>query len=83
MKKINIDAFSYGDLLYTLERAVKWLNENKWALEGNDEPFDFPDYWGMPESISSNLTPDEVDWIQSQTHTWVDWLQSQTRPLDG
>jgi len=47
----------------TMAKAIDWLNKNK---KQATEIFDFPDYCGMPKSISSRLSVDEVDWIQGQ-----------------
>lgn len=54
--------------------AIKWLNRNARKYPGPypddfkwfevDYKFDYPDYAGLPKSISSKLTSDAVDAIQ-------------------
>lgn len=53
-----------------LTKAVAWLDKNKKSLKPQDI-FDYPDYWGMPKSISNKLTGDEVDWLQAELHLWT------------
>lgn len=50
--------------------AISWINSNEESIRRKEEPFDYPDYWGMPEKISHELYPDEVDWIQENTYEW-------------
>jgi hypothetical protein len=57
----------------TMHKAVSWLNRNQKRLEKSgvtEQYFDYPDYWGMPKTISRRLSPDEVDWLQYQTNGW-------------
>ena len=63
------------NLILSLNREMEEVNNYKHAvrwlvnfLVTNDRPeqeFDYPDYWGMPEGISSKLSPEHVDRIQS------------------
>jgi hypothetical protein len=62
--------YPYGATTKTLRKAVKWLNAK---MRGRTnlgvlyfEEFDYPDHWGMPKTISSRLSSDQVDWIQSE-----------------
>ncbi len=54
-----------------LSMAIEWLNRNRKQIEKTQSGFfDFPDYWGMPESISNRLMTDDVDYIQEETSDW-------------
>jgi len=68
-KKIKTKDFIYGRVYKRLEKAVDYLNANLKTDFGR--PFDYPDYWGMPKSISWKLTSDEVDWLQEVTGAWA------------
>lgn len=58
---LSIDDFPYGKPSVYLKKAINWLNKHTCKYE-----FDFPNYGGMPKSISDRLSSDEVDWLQSQ-----------------
>lgn len=56
-----------------LKKAVAWLVDEKnfpkvLELTKENETFDFPDYYGLPEKIASNLMSDEVDALQDWTN---------------
>lgn len=68
---MRIANYPYGKITKTLHKAVRWLNANKKKI--GKEQFDLfyhPKYWGMPKTISSRLSGDEVDWIQEETYDW-------------
>ncbi len=57
-------------------KALQWINDNKIAISKriknrSFDMFDYPEYWGMPKSISNKLISDEVDFIQSNTWDFV------------
>lgn len=58
---IRVERYSYGKPSSGLRAAVKFLNRN--GKRGH-EYFDFPEYADIPDEISSELMPDEVDFIQ-------------------
>lgn len=70
MTKIDIASYSYGNVTKTFRKAITWLNRRKKSFIIQPGYFDFPDYWGMPKSISSRLTGDQVDFLQEQTYNW-------------
>lgn len=59
--------YPYGGATKRLRKAVAALivsdenfgNEEKWP-----NGFEYPDYGGLPKSISNHLTTDEVDYLQ-------------------
>lgn len=71
---MKISEYPYGKVTKTLKKAVNWLNTNKKLVKSKQKDcyeFDYPDYWGMPKSISYRLSSSEVDWIQSEAHTFM------------
>jgi hypothetical protein len=58
-----------------LRKAIEWLNKyrNDRKKFDNTYPFDYPDYWNLPKSISDNLDSEDVDYIQDLTEEWVDY----------
>jgi hypothetical protein len=65
--------YPYGRVTERLKKAVAWLRKNKNKIRKTQwDYFDFPDYWGMPKSISYRLSSDEVDWLQESTWDWFD-----------
>lgn len=58
-----------GKMSIQLKNAIKWLKDNKTKIN-TDDVFDYPDYWGLPKSISNKLSSDEVDYIQNKTYHW-------------
>lgn len=68
---MRIKDYPYGKITKTLRKAVTWLNRNKKKLmKSQFDYFDYPNYWDMPKMISSRLSSDQVDWIQSETCDW-------------
>lgn len=68
--KIDIKDYQYGKITKQLRSAVTWLNRRKKQFKKYEDAFDYPDYWGMPKSISRYLTGDQVDFIQDNTWEW-------------
>jgi hypothetical protein len=62
---IRLPTYPYGPASEAWHSAKRWL-----VMHGNNgySDFDYPDYAGMPKSISAKLTPDEVDVIQDH---WI------------
>jgi hypothetical protein len=65
-----LEDYPWGDYSDVYVDAVYWIVENKDKLLKFDYPFDYDDYWGMPEKFCNELSPDEVDWIQNCTYDW-------------
>ena len=52
-----------------LKKAMVWIQSHKRQIKIKfHDFFDYPEYWGLPKSISNCLMPDEVDYIQEQTY---------------
>jgi hypothetical protein len=63
--KIKLSDFprEYGKPSAALQKAIEFLNTKNL----NDiEYFDFPDYAGLPKSVSNKLSTDEVDFLQTE-----------------
>ena len=60
---IRVEQYPYGKPSSGLKAAVKFLNRN--GKRGH-EYFDFPEYADIPDEISNQLMPDEVDFIQDR-----------------
>lgn len=60
--QITLTRFPYGNTSPAYKKAKEWLTKN--GTNGS-EYFEFPDYAGMPKSISKGLSTDEVDHIQN------------------
>lgn len=69
---MKIIDFPYERPSKSLQKAVKWLNQNRKRLEKENVKFgfDYPNYFDMPKVISSRLSGDEVDWLQSEVNDW-------------
>jgi hypothetical protein len=73
---MRIKDYPYGQPTKTLKKAVTWLNRNKnrltksYLIDGDSADFDYPDYFGMPKTISCRFNTDEVDWLQSEISDW-------------
>lgn len=72
-KLVSASNFPYGKVSLTLLKAAKWINRNQNRIKENEyDYFDYPSYWGLPSSITSKLTSDEVDFIQDETYNWAE-----------
>lgn len=60
---IRVEQYPYGKPSSGLRAAVKFLNRN--GKRGH-EYFDFPEYADIPDEISNQLMPEEVDFIQDR-----------------
>lgn len=75
---MRIKDYPYGKITKTLKKAVEFLSRNRTKILKehslkNEESycfFEYPDYLGLPKTISSRLSTDEVDWLQEE------WLRS-------
>ena len=50
----------------TLKKATTWINRNMKKSLKSYEEFGYPEFCGMPKSISSRLNTDEADWIEGE-----------------
>lgn len=71
---VRLSEYQYGKVYKRLKKAAHWINTHRRWIKAQKpiDWFDYPDYWGMPKSISYKLSSDEVDFIQSETHEWYE-----------
>ncbi len=67
---LSCDDFRYGKPTKRLSKAIAWLNSH-FLDERRTKIFDYPDYWGMPKSVSYKLSTEEVDYIQEITYKLI------------
>lgn len=68
--------YPFGKVTKRLQNAKKWIYNNlDYCVEEGKKLiwFDFPDYYGMPISISYKLSVDEVDYIQRNIDIWIEF----------
>lgn len=66
--RVNVSEYSYGRISKALRNAAKWINSNnrKFIYSEIDQY--------LPKSLYSRLSPDEADFIDSQTQARRDYF---------